>query len=190
MKNSDFQIVKSLCVSVLTVVYRYCVVTDIDDYTLPCFLIMAHCLTNLDVSPDLVIHHICCVLLNIVFLFIIFRKDNLDVNQHYQMKNMVNGFVDFEVSTILLSIIHLGYKGIVIKSIFMILFIYFRIFNIGWVLYFNYSSLNFDKICADSRVCYICWYLGSIPILTLNVYWSYLLIRKALRVKDKLKKIN
>ena len=168
----------SLAVSSLVVIFRYFVFTDLNDLVFLSPLLILYCLGDLRNSTDMVMHHLATVALNITFGYVIYNRHYMTTEDQESVASIVCRFFEVEASTILLSLMHLGYRHIGIKLGFLFSFLYFRIYQVTWALLYQYNPLQIEAICQTSSGCYLNWYFGCITLVSLNYYWFWLIICK------------
>lgn len=168
----------SLSISGGVVLFRLLFFQQLPDLLYISPILMLYCILDLSNSIDMIIHHIATVMLNITFFYTCYHLEYLDKSDQQSISEIVCSFFMVEVSTIFLALIHLGYRNIVMRFLFVVSFVYYRIISLSYTLYNYYQSKYIDQICQDSEWCRLRWYLGSIPVVALNYYWFGLIVNK------------
>jgi hypothetical protein len=108
------------------------------------------------------------------------------VNQHRDIENineMVSVMLSTEISTIFLILNNLLEKSVV-KNVnqmaFVSTFYYYRIYNYSYLLERNVQTALFIHSRNNFKYCEIC--LGIYGLFILNLYWSTLILKKAIYV--------
>ena len=181
---SKHKALASLAVSSGVVLFRHCIYRDLPDLSLISPLLIIYCLLDLRSTPSMVLHHIATVLLNVTFWFVSQNIDHLDNTTRTSVGQIVGGFFDLETSTVFLALIHMGYRHIALKLLFLGTFVYYRVFRLGTLLVWVYEPRYITDICQGNSFCYYSWYLGCPPLVALNYYWGYKIFDKLIKHKS------
>jgi hypothetical protein len=166
----------SLFVSLSVVLFRTFIYKNLQDLLYISPIIVTYCIGDIYNKPDMVVHHVATVFLNIMFLFVVANQERIDPEVKNNVGNIVTAFFDVETSTVALSLMHLGYRSVYVKLVFFALFVYYRVFLLNLVIYRHYKYQYLVDICGNHQLCYASWYTGSIPLVVLNIYWFLKLV--------------
>jgi hypothetical protein len=180
---SKHKALSSLAISSGVIIFRHCIYRDLPDLSLISPLLILYCLLDLRNTPSMVLHHIATVLLNVTFWFVAHNIEYLDDVTRTSVGQIVGGFFDLETSTILLAFMHLGYRHLYLKLLFVATFVYYRLINLGGLLMWEYDPRYITDICRGNNFCYYSWYLGCPPLVLLNYYWAYQIFQKLFKYK-------
>lgn len=175
---SKTKIFTSLSVSTLVTVFRYVFYRDLGDLLYLSPLLIIYCLGDLRNSTDMIIHHLATIALNITFFYVIHNRQYLTPADQESVGQIVCSFFEVEMSTILLSMLHLGYRHSLVKLAFFCSFTYYRIYHVTWRLWNHYRVEQIRAICQNSSNCYLSWYLGCTTLVAINYYWFVLIVGK------------
>lgn len=177
----------SLSISSFVTFYRFCCYSGIESMSYISPLLIIYCIADINNKTSMIIHHIATIFINIMFMYVISNSERLLPYELKSVEIIILSFFNVEISTIFLSLIHLGYKNIYIKLSFFLSFVFFRIIllNYNFFTYYNMNTIN--KICNSSYVCYLSWYLGAYPLIFINWYWILLILQKT-KKQNKIKK--
>ena len=177
----------SLSVSSLVTIFQYFFFTSLPELTYLSPLLILYCIGDLKNSTDMVIHHLATIALNITFGYVIWNHHHLSITDQEAVKCIVCSFFTVEVSTIILSLMHLGYRHFLVKLSFFASFAYYRIYQLTLTLWYNYQHQQIIHICQNSGICFLSWYCGCATLIAMNYYWFYLVLGKmgrALRTRS------
>lgn len=128
-------------------------------------------------TTDMIIHHFSTIVTT-ASLHYSYPDKSLELTA-----KVTNALMCTEVSTIFLNLIHLGYKHIFIKLLFLFTFTYYRIYKIPDLLILNSDTCYFcnnenNYVCNDNVICHIGWSMSTINLMALNVIWYIKILRK------------
>ena len=117
-------------------------------------------------------HHIFTI--GMCFIFLNNSVVNKDVYNDFEIINKTN------ISTLFL-ILRSMYKSTILDILFTVTFLYYRI-NFNYNLYIGNVGSGLDQICNNELLCRLFMH-GSFYFMSyLNIYWTYLLINKLIKI--------
>ena len=127
----------SLSLSSLITFYHFLFYSDIESMMYITPILIIYCVADINNHLNMIIHHIATIFLNIMFMYFIANSERLTPQELKEVETIILSFFNVEISTIFLSLIHLGYKNIYIKLSFFLSFLYFRIILLNYNFFTN-----------------------------------------------------
>ena len=125
-----------------------------------------------DMDFVFIIHHMLGIIINL-----------LQLTSNYIYLDLVNIFLNFEVSTIYLNLYFLT-KSIYWQVIFALNFLYFRIYKYYHFMIYELDFNKIDNVCNSNSIfnytlCKNIVYLEIILFGIVNTYWAIYILKKA-----------
>lgn len=187
---SKLKSIISLFISSGVVVYYHTQVKQLSDLVVLSPFLMMYCLGDLKNGRDMILHHLATIMLNLSFFFVNHNLHRLNEEDQQDVSEITSAFFLVETSTIPLALMHLGYRSLLIRLIFLGTFVYYRIFYLSYLLRTRYQTRFIRVLCDNSNFCKINWYVGSAGLVILNYYWLCLILLKMWKKKNRSIKIS
>ena len=139
--------------------------------------LVLYCLLELlSNSWDMIAHH-TATLITIFILSSTYSNQN-DISKAVVAKT----FIEMEISTLFLDLIHLRYRQLSIMLAFMVTFFHYRVIRLPEVLILDESTSYWSgAVCGSDQVCNIFWITSTLALMFLNIYWFARIPLKILR---------
>lgn len=167
-----------MCITMLSITQLY--PSDLYTITISTYPIYIYCIVDIYYNTwDMILHHVFTLMLGYV-LSIRYIGQNEEL-----IIVMAKAFINTEISTLFLNLLHLRYKHILIKISFITTFFYYRIICIMFLLFINPTTCYFcnqsDFICGDDTGCHVIWPICSGGLMTLNIFWLTKILGKVIK---------
>ena len=139
--------------------------------------LVLYCLLDLlSNSWDMIAHH-TATLITIFILSSIYPNQN-DISKAIVAKT----FIEMEISTLFLDLIHLRYRQLSIMLAFIFTFFHYRVIRPPQVLVLDESTSYWSgAVCGSDQVCNTFWVASTLTLMSLNIYWFTKIPSKILR---------
>jgi len=135
---------------------------------------------------DMIFHHIFALL---IVTFYLEHNNNFKSFNPKDKYVLIKNILSVEVSTIFFSLMRILPKksiyNIICQILFMITFAYTRLYHYVFSVVLSRETHVFLAYVAKSDFKFICVYVGIYGVLILNIYWSFLIAKKLVKLMFK-----
>jgi hypothetical protein len=150
------------------------------------YILMIYCLIDMYNCRkfDMRLHHIATIMIG----YVLYKTVLLDPT-NIVLSKTTSILMKTEISTIPLTILHMGYKNIFIKTLFVLIFLYVRTYSVTYYLvikrdtcfYCYDNSHPIYNVCENNNLCMFSWVFSTSILILLNNYWTVLMMLRYIK---------